>query len=178
MDVVFKGKRISVEAGKTVFPNGRVVYKEVVRHPGAVVVLPLIRTEDGRELVVMVRQYRYPVDEWIYELPAGTLERGEDPVRTASRELLEETGYRANKLVKLISFYTTPGISDEVMHAFLAMDLVKEKQSLEEDELLTVEQVELERVLEMIKSNRIKDGKTIATILYYTTFVRRGGSKR
>ncbi len=178
MDVVFEGKRIRVEAGKAKLPNGRVVYKEVVRHPGAVVVLPLIKAEDGKELIVMVRQYRYPVDEWIYELPAGTIERGEDPARTALRELLEETGYRADTLVKLVSFYTTPGISDEVMHAFLATGLVKEEQSLEEDELLTVEHVELERVLEMIKSNKIKDGKTIATILYYTMFVRREGSER
>ncbi len=163
---VFKGRRVRVEAGEVTLPNGVSCYKEVVRHPGAVVILPFVSNSE----IIMIRQYRYPVNEWIYELPAGTLEEGEDPVETAYRELEEETGYKARVLKHLITFYTTPGICDEKMHAYLAYDLEKSKQRLEKGELIETKVVEFDKAVDMIRHGLIKDAKTIVTLLYYKLF--------
>ncbi len=149
--------------------SGRLYKKDLLVHPGAVVILPLL---DG-ERIVMVKQYRIGPREWIYELPAGTIEEGEDPRETAARELEEETGYRASRIVKLFSMYTSPGTSTEIIHAYLAQDLEYVGEKPEESEAIRVVVKNINEVLDMIRRGEIVDAKTIATILYYNQYVRR-----
>lgn len=153
---------------------GRSLAREVVRHPGAVVVVA--RCDDGR--VVLIRNYRVTVARWLLECCAGTIERprladggfaaaeaGEDPAACAARELEEETGYRAGRLRPLGSFFTTPGLTDELMHAFFADGLVHVGQRLEPDELIDVELVTPARTLELIDRGEIADAKSQLAVL-------------
>lgn len=142
--------------------------REVVAHPGAVLVMGLL--DDGR--VVLIRNRRYAVGQVLVELPAGTLEKGEDPMNCAGRELLEETGYLAGKIEPLLSFYTSPGILGERMYAFAAYHLQRGQSALEEGEDIQVLPVEWDEALAMIGDGRIQDGKTIATLLWYDRFRR------
>jgi ADP-ribose pyrophosphatase len=142
--------------------------REVVAHPGAVLVMGLLA--DDR--VVLIRNRRYAVGETLWELPAGTLEKGEDPMNCAGRELLEETGYLAGRLKILLTFYTSPGILSERMYAFVAYDLQKQQTALEEGEEIEVVPVPWNEALEMVGDGRIQDGKTIATLLWYERFRR------
>lgn len=160
---VYRGQKFSVKVDECVLPSGKRASLEVIEYPGAVAVLPLL---DG-DNAVLVRQYRPAIGGWIYEVPAGTFMPGEEPRDCALRELEEETGYRAGRLVKMFEMYTAPGYSTEMMHSYLAEDLELGEVSLEKDEELTVEVVSLDRAVEMIRRNEICDGKTIATILYY-----------
>jgi len=165
MELKFSGKRIRVYAGMMRGPDGSESYREVVRHPGAVVVLAV---REGK--VLLIRQYRHAVGKWLLELPAGTLEEGERPEEAAARELAEETGYRAEKLKKLISFYSSPGISDEILHVFLADGLREGAPHREEGEIIENLWVDLGEALKMIERNEIEDAKTIAAVLYYSRF--------
>lgn len=169
---VFHGTRFDVHTVHASKPDGSSWRREMVVHPGAVVVMPLLDGQLGREKVVMIRNERFAVDQRLWELPAGTREPGEKPHQCGERELIEETGYRAAKFTKLTDFYTTPGICTERMWAFLAEDLTHIGQSLDESERITVEVVGLDRTMRMVKSGQIRDGKTIATLLYYQTFLR------
>jgi ADP-ribose pyrophosphatase len=136
---------------------------EVIAHPGAVVVLPLL--EEGRR-IVLIRNYRYSVEKELWELPAGTLDLpGEDPAAAAERELEEETGYRAGVMRSLGQFYTSPGIMTELIRAFVAADLNKTQQRLEATELIRVEIVDFAEAVRMIRDGRIEDAKTIVTLL-------------
>ncbi len=135
--------------------------------PPAVVILPLL----DPETVVLIRNERFAVGQTLWELPAGTLEPDEDPVACAARELTEETGYRCETMMQLIDFYPSPGICTERMHAYLAQNLTHVGQDLDENERITVEVVALQKAMGMIKDNTIRDAKTIATLLFYTTFV-------
>ena len=148
--------------------TGRPHQREVVVHPGAVVVLGLM--DDGR--VVLIRNRRYAVGETLIELPAGTLEKNEDPMNCAGRELLEETGYLARRLKPIGNYYTSPGILSEKMYAFAAYDLMKQKTALEEGEEIEVEPTDFDEAIQMIRDGRIKDGKTIATLLSFDRFHR------
>jgi ADP-ribose pyrophosphatase len=143
--------------------TGREVRREVVVHPGAVVVLPVM--EDGR--VLMIRNFRYSVQQALVELPAGTLEKGEDPMNCAGRELLEETGYLANKLQRIGAFFSSPGILTEKLYAFAAYHLEKKVAALEEDEEIEIMPVLFDDALKMIDTAEIVDAKTIATLLMY-----------
>jgi ADP-ribose pyrophosphatase len=134
----------------------------------AVVVLPLV----DDQTVVMIRNERFAVGEVLWELCAGTLEKGEEPLLCAGRELIEETGYEAGRIDKLLEFYTCPGICTERMHAFLARDLTAVGQNLEDNERIEVEVMSLARSMQMIRSGEIRDGKTIATLFYYDRFIR------
>jgi ADP-ribose pyrophosphatase len=122
--------------------------------------------------VVMIRNHRWTVGKNLWELPAGTLEAGEDPAVCAGRELIEETGYEASHIEPLARFYTSPGILTEWMHTFVATGLKHVGQALEETERIEVEPVEPERLIEMVRTGEIVDGKSIATILYWSTFVK------
>ncbi len=135
---------------------------ELISHHGAVVVLPLL--EDGR--CVMIRNFRPVVDRELWELPAGTLDQpDEDPKDAALRELEEEAGYRANELAPLCEFYSSPGIMNELLRAYVATDLVPTRQNLEPTEEIRVEAVAFAEALTMIRDGRIVDGKTIVTLL-------------
>ena len=158
--VAFTGKLFNVEVIEFTSREGRAVRREVVRHPGAVVIVPVLA--DNR--LAMIRNYRIAVDQRLWELPAGKLERGEDPQRAASRELEEETGYRAGRIEKLGEFYTSPGFADERIRAYLAQDLEEVGQRLEPGEDIVLELLPLKRVLEMLDRGEIRDAKTIAAL--------------
>jgi len=162
--VVFNGKKVRLEVDRVEDEeNQRETRFEVVVHPGAVVVLPVM--DDGR--VLMIRNHRYSVHQVLIELPAGTLEKGEDPMNCAGRELLEETGYLAGKLQRIGAFYSSPGILSEKLYAFAAYHLEKKSAALEEDEEIEIMPVLFDDALKMIDTAEIMDAKTIATLLMY-----------
>jgi ADP-ribose pyrophosphatase len=149
--------------------TGRRFKREVVVHPGAVVILPLL----DAETVLLIKNYRYTVARYLLELPAGTLEPKEPPLNCAGRELQEETGYLAKKLTPMSSFYASPGILTEKMYIFVATDLVKTIQDLDESEEIQVVPVKWDQAIEMIQTGQIEDSKTIATLLMYHQFFRK-----
>lgn len=145
------------------------VYKkgkgEFIAHPGAVVILPVLQDQ-----VILIRNERFAVGETLWELPAGTLEPNEEPAVTAARELIEETGYKAKNIELLTTFFTSPGISNELMYAYAAQDLEEVGQNLDEEEKITVEILPWEKVMQMVRDGAVRDGKTIAALLYYACF--------
>ncbi len=168
-DVLFEGIRFRVVSLTQTMPDGSSHLRQVVCHPGAVAIVPLV----DAERLCLVENYRVAVDETLLELPAGTLEPGEPPSETALRELAEETGYRAGKLEHLATFYTSPGILDERMFLFLATQLEPGEPALEAGEQIQTRVCTRAEALEMIRQGRIRDGKTLAGLLYYEALVRR-----
>lgn len=167
--VLYNGKKLRLELHHLENEDtGKRIAREIVVHNGAVVVLPIM--SDGK--VLFIRNRRYAVGQILLELPAGTLERNEDPINCAGRELLEETGFVAGRLKTLGNFFTSPGILTEKMYAYLAYDLEQSHQALEEDEEIELQPIDLQEAVEMIGRGEIIDGKTIATILLYHGFHR------
>ncbi len=164
--LIYKGRIVNLRVDEVTLPDGKKTSREVVEHRGAVVILPI--TDEGK--IVMVRQYRYPVGEELLELPAGTLEADEDPQFCAERELAEETGYRAEKIEFLTSYYSSPGFCTEKLYLFLATGLKAGVQKLESDEKIKVELYSMDEVKERVRNGEIKDAKSIAGILYYLAF--------
>lgn len=142
-------------------PSGRTVEREVVRHPGAVLIIPELASGE----VVLIRNYRISLGMTILECPAGTLEPPEAPETCAARELIEETGYRAATMIPLGWFYTTPGLTDEKMFVFVAKDLTPVGQDLEDDECITVSPVGVEDAFTMIEQGEIRDAKSMLALL-------------
>jgi len=161
--LVFKGQRVDMVLRKVRTTSGREIVREVVLHPGAVIILPVL--PDGS--IVLIQNLRHTVDETLWELPAGTLEKGEDPAECARRELEEETGYRSQQITPFGWFYTSPGILTEKMYAFIATNLQSGPQELEDTENITVMPKTPEQIHMMIRENLIVDGKTIAVLLKY-----------
>lgn len=159
-NLIHRGRILTLRVDEVILPNGKRTTREIVEHPGAVAAVPLL---DGK--VILVRQFRKPVEEAIYEIPAGKLEPGEEPRRCMGRELEEEIGYRARKLAELLSYYPSPGFSAEIIHLFLATDLEKTEQKLAQDEFLEPVTLRFEEALRMIKEGKIKDSKTIIGLL-------------
>ena len=154
------------------FPDGRVGELEMVRHPGASAVLPFLTDPRGDDpQILLIRQFRHAADGFIYEIPAGKLDGGEDPAVCAARELREETGCTAERLERVYTFYTTPGFTDERIHAFMASGLTRGEHKHEADEYMSLEAVGLSRALDMIKSGEISDAKSALTILYVAGFL-------
>jgi ADP-ribose pyrophosphatase len=149
--------------------DGSQHHRQIVRHPGAVTILPMV----DEEHICLIRNYRVSVDTTLIELPAGTRETDESPELTARRELIEETGYEAGKLVPLHQFFLSPGILDERMHLFLATDLRLVGASPEAGEEIENLVVPFSQAIEMIQTGQIQDAKTIVGILFYHQF-RRG----
>ena len=158
---LYKGKLFDVALEKVTLPNGVIKNREVVRHPGAAAMVPLL--DDGK--VVLVKQYRHAVGEFVWEIPAGTLEPDEGPVECAWRELVEETGYEAKNLEKLVEILPAPGYTDEHIHIFLATGLTPAEQNLEDDEILEVQPTTIDTAIQMITHGEIRDAKTIAGLL-------------
>jgi ADP-ribose pyrophosphatase len=167
---IFDGRIITVRLDRIRFDDGQEMEMELVSHPGAAAVVPLL--DNGR--VVLIRQYRYTVDKYIWEIPAGRFNDREDSLSCAAREMEEEVGYRAGKILKLGSILTTPGFSDERIDIFLAKDLVKAERHLDPDEFIDVEDVTLDEALEMIARGEIEDSKTLIA-LFLTARKLRGG---
>lgn len=167
--VIYSGKKCQFELHDVQNEEtGKRHKREVVAHPGAVTVMGML--EDDR--VVLIQNFRYAVGQTLIELPAGTLEKGEDPMNCAGRELLEETGYLATRLERLNVFYTSPGILSERMYAFAAYGLQKKQAALEEGEDIELLPVKWQEAMEMVGDGRIQDGKTIATLLWFDRFRR------
>lgn len=160
---VFRGKRVSVKVTTFALPSGKVTIREIVEHRGAVAILPILKENK----IVMLKQYRPAIGRWIYEIPAGTLEPGENPRECAERELEEETGYKAGKILKLFEMYLAPGYSTEKLHSFVAFDLNPGTYHPDLGEEIEVIEVSLEKAIQMIDLNEVMDAKTIATILYF-----------
>ena len=168
-EVVFQGQILTVLRDTAELPNGKTAEREVVRHPGGVAVLPL--DEDGN--VLLVRQFRYPFGRVLLEIPAGKLDRGEEPLHAAARELEEETGVQAEELISLGSIYVSPGFCDEELHLYLAQGLKQGKSHPDEDEFLAPERVPCEVLTEQIMSGAIHDGKTVAAVLKAKLYLER-----
>ena len=158
---LFRGRVVQLKVDRVIEPGGVETTREVVCHPGSVVVVPHL--PDGR--LILVRQYRHAVQESLWELVAGGMERGETPRQSARRELLEETGYHARVLKPLLEFYPSPGILSEKMHLVEAWDLTPSKGQPDADERIETGFFTVNKVLEMIQSNEIRDGKTLVGIL-------------
>lgn len=157
----YKGRVITLTLDTALLENGRQALREVVHHHGGACILPYF--EDGT--ILMVRQFRYAMQQELWELPAGKLEPGEDPFEAAKRELTEECGVTAGQYLSLGEFYPTVGYCTEVIYTWVATHLHEAKMHLDDDEFLTPERVPLEKAYQMVLSNEIRDGKTVAGIL-------------
>lgn len=161
--LAYDGRVVKVYNVALRMPDGTVVPRDLAHYNGAAVILPVL--EDGS--IVLIRNYRFTLREHLYELPAGMLEEGEDPEVCARRELAEETGYSAGRLEKLGAFCSSPGTSDEVLHAYLATGLQAGKQDLEVYEQIRVEVLADSKVREMAMNGAIHDAKTLSTLALY-----------
>ncbi len=167
---VYEGKIINVRRDKAALHDGKPCTREVVEHNGGVCVAALT---DEKELI-FVRQFRYPYMEIILELPAGKLEKGEDPFEAGKRELEEETGTVAEEYFDLGKFYPTPGYCGEIIHLYAASNLTATEMHLDEDEYLEVEKIPLDKAVDMVLNGEIPDGKTQTLVLRVAEMVRRG----
>lgn len=170
----YTGRVISLDVDEVRFPDGSKGELEMVRHPGASAVVPFLDSPGGTDpRVVLIQQYRYAANGFVYEIPAGRLDSGESPETCAARELREETGYSAERLEHLATFFTTPGFTDEKIHLFAAAHLTPGNAERESDEILEVETLRLSAALQMIADGRIVDGKTIIGLFFAADFVSR-----
>ena len=164
---VFEGKIVNIKQDTVKLQNGNLSNREVVEHPGGVGIIPL--TSDNE--ILMVRQYRYCMEEEIIEIPAGKLEYGEDPFECAKRELSEETGCTAGRLVDLGKIYPSAGFCRETLHLYLALDLKRGEMHLDDNELLSIEEIDIDVLIDKIKSNEMCDAKSIVGILKAKMFL-------
>ncbi len=162
-EILLQAGRFSVVRVSRRLADGTLHRREIVEHPGAVVILPLLA--DGR--VCLIRNYRMTVGETLWELPAGTLDSGEDPAETAHRELIEETGYRPGRMEKLLEFYTSPGVMTERMHLFLATDLTAGPADLEPEEEIETHLMSWDDALRLVDSGQMRDAKSLVALLMY-----------
>lgn len=166
--LIQKGRVFDIYSENVTLPNGVTLDMAVIRHPGAAAIVPVMA--DGR--VLMLQQYRHAVGGFIWEIPAGTLDPGEDADACAARELTEETGYTADRIHKLATITPLPAYSDERIHLYLATGLSRASQCLDADELLFVHPVELSRAMAMIQDGTIQDAKTITGLQLAAAWMR------
>lgn len=167
----YTGRVISLDIDHVRFPDGSEGELEMVRHPGASAVIPFLSDPHGEDpQILLIRQYRYAADGYMYEIPAGTLEGNEDPAECARRELLEETGCTAERVERLTTIYTTPGFTDERIHLYMATGLTRGDSRTEKDEFIEVEAKSLSDILMMIEEGEINDAKTLVAILFAAGF--------
>ncbi|MBM4054014.1 MAG: NUDIX hydrolase [Planctomycetes bacterium] len=160
--IIYSGIKINVRKDEVTLDGGRKVMREVIDHPGSAAIIPFITKDE----IILIKQYRYAVNETIYEIPAGTLDKGETFFECASRELEEEIGYKAGILEPLSIIYPSPGILSETMHLYKATDLIKTKTNHQADESIKgIIQLKLKDAFELIKKGEIRDAKTVCSIL-------------
>lgn len=165
-ETLLQSSRFRVERVTQQLASEQTHSRDIIKHPGAVVILPLM--DDGR--ICMIRNYRVAIERELLELPAGTLDRAEPPIETARRELLEETGFHCGSIRPLLEFQMSPGILDERMHAFVAHDLTHAEQALEVGEQIEIAPVNLVELDRLLREGRIQDSKSLATLLYYLRY--------
>jgi len=165
---VYQGNFIGVESWRVLLPNGKEATRDVVIHPGASVVIPM--TEDGQ--IYMVRQFRKPIEQISLEIPAGKLDKGEDPLDCAVRELKEETGLETKDIRHLINIHSAPGFTDEVLYMYVARDLHQGESCADEDEFISAEKYPIDTLVEMIVKKEITDAKTIIGVLMADKLVK------
>jgi ADP-ribose pyrophosphatase len=166
-EIIYEGKAFGVRRDELIEPTGVRTIREVVTHPGSVVVLPVL--PDGR--IVMVRQYRHATRQYLWELVAGRMERGENPKTGAQRELIEETGYRAKKFTVFLDVFPTPGFLEERMYLLLAEGVTAGQAQPEEDEKIVVAAYTRKQLEQMLRAGKLKDAKSIAGLLFYFSFL-------
>jgi ADP-ribose pyrophosphatase len=177
-EVVYTGPLFRVLHDKIVEPGGYENERDVIRHNGSVVILALDNSKNKKNpWVVMERQYRHAANQFLWELPAGKIEPGEDPLEGAKRELAEETGYRAKKWKPLVQYYASPGFLGEAFKVFVAEGLEAGETAPDEDEKIELRLVKLSEMLEMIEKGAILDGKTLCSVLLYDRLKRKKGKK-
>ena len=168
---VYNGRVLNLDIDHVRFPDNSTGELEIIRHPGASAVLPFLSEPSGPDpQILLIKQYRYAAEDFLYEVPAGRLDPNEDPADCARRELMEETGCTAARIEPLYTFYTTPGFIDERIHGFMATEISRGESRREADEFMTLETLTLSRALELIKSGEIRDGKTAVLILFAAGF--------
>jgi ADP-ribose pyrophosphatase len=172
-EIVYQGKVFGVRRDEVVEPSGLHATREVVTHPGSVVVLPAF--PDGR--ILLIRQYRYATRHFLWELVAGRIDEGETVQQAAARELLEETGYSAKKFRVFLDMFPTPGFLEERMYVLLATGLTPGQAQPEEDEQITAKTFTRAQLEKMIRENELRDAKSIAGLLYYFRFLASGKKK-
>jgi ADP-ribose pyrophosphatase len=166
---IYKGRIVDLRLEEITLPNQVTMTIEMIRHPGAAAVVPL----DDEGHVTLIHQFRHAAGGFIWEIPAGKLDDGEQPIACAARELQEEVGLAAGELIPLGSILTAPGFCDERIHLFLARRLIPVEQRLEHDEVLSVSRMPLIHALEMIRTGEIEDAKTIAGLHHAAAYVKR-----
>ena len=174
--VVYQGPLFRVLHDKLIEPGGRENERDVIRHNGSVVILAIDNSRSKKDpWIVMERQYRHAANQFLWELPAGKIDAGEEPLAGAKRELAEETGYRAKKWRPLVEYYASPGFLGEAMKVFLAEGLEAGAAQPEDDEDIELRLVKLSEVLKMIDRGAILDGKTLTSVLLYARKTGRHG---
>ena len=164
---VHTGRVVSLDIDTVQYPNGNVGELEMMRHPGAAAVVPFLDDpSESDPRVVLIRQWRHATGGYMWEIPAGRRDAGEDPLATAHRELREETGYAASTMTKLTQIWTTPGFTDEVIHLYMASGLTPGATAHEHDEVLELHEFRLSEVVAMIRKSEITDCKTCVAILF------------
>ncbi len=166
---VYDGRIVKVDLDTVRAPDKSEMHLEIVRHRGAAAIVPLLSDADD-PTVLLIHQYRYATDGTIWEIPAGVLDPGEEPIDCARRELREEVGAEAEHLEHLTTIYTTPGFTDEKIHLFLATGLTVGETQHEADEFIEVKALTITRILEMIRDGELIDGKSVAGLLYVAGF--------
>jgi len=170
---LYHGRIVSLDRDTVRFPDGSTGQLEMLRHPGASAVVPLLDDPGDRDpRVLLIRQFRHAAEDFIWEVPAGRLDPGETPEACARRELEEETGMRARTLERLTMIYTTPGFTDERIHLFLAHGLEAGTQRREADEFLELHPLRWSEVMALVRSGEIQDGKTLTSLLFVQCFRR------
>ncbi|NLM43147.1 MAG: NUDIX hydrolase [Clostridiales bacterium] len=158
---LFEGKIVKLDVETVLLPNGNTAEREIIRHPGAVAILPI----DSYENIYFIKQFRKAIDDVLIEIPAGKLEQGEDPYQCALRELQEEIGFTSNKLTLINTIYTSPGFADEIIYIYKAEELIISQLEKDDDEFIDVCKFHKNQAFNMIKNGEIKDAKTIVALL-------------
>jgi len=168
---VYTGRVINLDVDTVRFPNGTVGELEMIRHSGASAVVPFLSDPARNDpQILLIRQYRYAAEQYLYEIPAGRLDPGEAPEHCARRELREETGCEAERVEYLFSMYTTPGFTDERIHLFMAVGLTRGENAREADEFIELETMPLSGALSLVERGEIQDAKTALGLLYAAGF--------
>jgi len=167
IETVYQGQIINLKVKEVELPDGEKSVRELAEHqPGAAVIAYY------QDKLILVKQFRTGANKVLYELPAGLVEDGEDPSKCAARELEEETGYRAKSLEKICQFYTSPGFTDEILHLYLATDLIESEQNMDEHEFVEVEEMTLSEVKEKLEAAEFKDAKTIIGLQHLFNYLK------